>query len=306
MDGDVRVTCTRAAASYAWWWRIQGIGIPEDPRTDRDGGFGLSMIEGIASSLEVEGGDGTELDMRFDMGQSKLETVDGAAPGIDPAERIMRRLVAVVAAQADLPTDRLVEALLIAEITARHALRHLIGDEIEIALDRQGDAFELSVGPLEEGGAERVVADSEIPVVGSVVERLADGVRTEQAEDVESLVIRSRARGASRRASRVRQISAGSSTISSSASMPVSSNTRATRLGPCTTTSRPPASRWLRSSWITIRSPLESRNVDLAEVEDQRSGCPVEARLQFAADPIHRRHVDLSTDPRHQPKGFVA
>ena len=74
------------------------------------------------------------------------------------------------------------------------ALRHLIGDEIEIALDRQGDAFELSVGPLEEGGAERVVADSEIPVVGSVVERLADGVRTEQAEDSESLVIRVDAR----------------------------------------------------------------------------------------------------------------
>ena len=193
-DGDVRVTVHPRGSELRVVVADEGMGIPEDPRTDRDGGFGLSMIEGIASSLEVKGGDGTELDMRFDMGRSNLETVDGAAPGIDPAERIMRRLVAVVAAQADLPTDRLVEALLIAEITARHALRHLIGEEIEIGLDRQGDAFELSVGPLEEGGAERVVADSEIPVVGSVVERLADGVRTEQAEDSESLVIRVGAR----------------------------------------------------------------------------------------------------------------
>ena len=56
------------------------------------------------------------------------ETVDGGAPGVDPTERLLRRLVAVAAAQLDMPSDRVVEALLVAELVARNALRYLTGD----------------------------------------------------------------------------------------------------------------------------------------------------------------------------------
>jgi serine/threonine-protein kinase RsbW len=159
-------------------------------------GFGLAMIEGIASRFEIRGGDGTEVEMQFPMGRSQAETVDGAIVGVDPAERIMRRLVAIVAAQADMTTERVVEALLVAELVARNALRHLIGDHAEVNIARDGDGFVLTVGPLEEGGAQAVVRDTEVPVVGSIVERLVDGVHTEHTEAGERLALTMRPRSA--------------------------------------------------------------------------------------------------------------
>ena len=119
--------------------------------------------------------------------------MDGAVPGVEPAERVLRRLVAVVAAQADMPSDRLMEALLVAELVARYGLRHLLGERVRIRLDRAGEGFELRVGPLEPGGAEAVVSESDVPGIGSVVERLADDVRTETEQvdgaDAEFLVL---------------------------------------------------------------------------------------------------------------------
>ena len=148
------------------------------------------MIEGIASSLEIDDGDGTDVRMTFPMGRPVAETVDGAVPGVDPAERMLRRLVAVVAAQRDMPSDRLVEALLVAELVARNALRYLIGDRAQVSIGPSNGGFELRVGPLEAGGAEAAVSDSDVPVVGPVIARLADSTDTEPTNGEERLVVR--------------------------------------------------------------------------------------------------------------------
>ena len=87
-------------------------------------------------------------------------------PGVEPAERILRRLVAVVAAQRDMSSERVMEGLLLAELVARNALRYLIGDTVAVHIDLVDAGFELRVGPLEPGGAQAVIADSEVPVVG--------------------------------------------------------------------------------------------------------------------------------------------
>lgn len=146
---------------------------------DEQRGFGLAMIEGVARQVQIRGGEGTEVFMDFPIGIKEMATVDGAVPGVEPAERVLRRLVAVVAAQADMPSDRLMEGLLVAELVARYGLRYLVGERVKIRVDRFGQGFELRVGPLEPGGAEAVVNESEVPGIGSVVERLADSVRTE-------------------------------------------------------------------------------------------------------------------------------
>nr|MBA3509158.1 hypothetical protein [Thermoleophilaceae bacterium] len=120
--------------------------------------------------------------------------VDGA-PGIEPAERILRRLVAVVAAQLDMSTERVMEGLLLAELVARNALRHLVGDRVHVRIEGVDAGFELRVGPLEAGGAGAVIADSEVPVVGSVVEKLADEFRTDYEDGLEHLALRIDPRG---------------------------------------------------------------------------------------------------------------
>jgi len=160
-----------------------GRGMPAAGAGEGDRGFGLAMIEGVARHLEIRGGEGTEVDMAFPMGVGDAAaTVDGSVPGVEPAERVLRRLVAVVAAQADMPSDRLMEALLVAELVARYGLRHLIGERVRMLIEPTGEGFELRVGPLEPGGAETVVSETDVPGIGSVVERLSDGVRMEASE----------------------------------------------------------------------------------------------------------------------------
>ncbi len=176
---------------------VRDFGRGFDPGGGGDGesrGYGLSMIEAIARRVDIRGGDGTEVEMAFGIGVADAATVDGAAPGIAPAERILRRVVAVVAAQVDMSVERVMEALLVVELAARHGLRYLVGDQVEIRVTRGTGSFDLRLGPLEEGGAHNVVKDSDIPVVGSVVERLADDVQVEkgrvEAVDCEYLVLR--------------------------------------------------------------------------------------------------------------------
>lgn len=173
-----------------------------EPRAGDDPGYGLSMIEGIANRMDihgVDGAEGTEVEMAFGLGVADTATVDGAAPGVLPAEKVLRRVVAVVAAQVDMTVERVMEALLVVELVARHGLRYLVGDHSEVRVTRGEASFELRVGPFEANGVAALIRHTEVPVVGSVVERLADEVRTERVRvgdvDCEYVVLRLATRG---------------------------------------------------------------------------------------------------------------
>ncbi len=73
---------------------------------------------------------------------------------------------------------------------ARNALRHLVGDRANVSIKTREAGFELRVGPLEKGGADAAVADSDVPVVGPVIERLSDATATEPADSTEFLIVR--------------------------------------------------------------------------------------------------------------------
>lgn len=183
--GGVEVTLCPGAGGIEVSVRDFGRGMPDASElADRASGYGLALIGGIASRLDVRHDDGgTELAMDFELQSSWGAPADAAVAGLDPSERILRRLVAVVAAQADMPTDRMAEALLVAELVARHGLDHLVEAWLRIGIERTGGGFTLRVGPLEPDGARAVVAASDVPVVGLVIERLADTVSTEAMPD---------------------------------------------------------------------------------------------------------------------------
>jgi hypothetical protein len=154
------------------------------PGYTADGGFGLAMIEGIAMEMEVKarGESGTDLVMCLDMGGEPL-SVNGSSPkAAAPVERIARRIVAVIGAQVDMPSDRLVESLLAVELAARHAPAYLDGDCVELTLERLSGGFDIRLGPLVTDGAYSLVHESELPVIGAVIERLSDHVAFEPAD----------------------------------------------------------------------------------------------------------------------------
>ena len=182
--GTLEVTFEPRSTEMVASVRDEGKGISPDTRPDTGRGFGLSMIEGIANNLEVsprEGG-GTSVVMLLHMGDERLCLNGSTPPEAAPLERITRRIVAVVAAQADMPTDRFVESLLAVELATRHAPGYLTGHKVRLTLERLEGGFDLCIGPLVADGAHALVHESELPVVGAVIERLSDEIGVEPAD----------------------------------------------------------------------------------------------------------------------------
>jgi serine/threonine-protein kinase RsbW len=95
----------------------------------------------------------------------------------------------MLAARADLPLDRLDDAVLVADVIASRASAWS-ADLVHVTL-RPGDrTLWLRVGPLRSGGAEALLGDSAVPDVGSVIVKLADEVEVESDGDDDYLRVR--------------------------------------------------------------------------------------------------------------------
>lgn len=103
---------------------------------------------------------------------------------------ILRRVVGMVAARADLPLDRLDDAVLVADLIAARAPAHVASETVEIDLRSQSRALDLRVGPLRSGGAQSLVVDAAVPGVGNVIEQLTDGFSVHEADGSEYLDLR--------------------------------------------------------------------------------------------------------------------
>jgi hypothetical protein len=102
---------------------------------------------------------------------------------------VLRRVVGMLAARADLPLDRLDDAVLIADLIAARAPAHSIDDKINVALDPGERSLRLRVGPLRQGGGQALIVDAAVPGVGNVIEQLADELSVFADGDAEFLQV---------------------------------------------------------------------------------------------------------------------
>lgn len=104
---------------------------------------------------------------------------------------VLARVVGIHAARADLPFDRLNDAVLVADAIAAHAPAFAMDDRLPVSVQSGAGRLELRVGPLRPGGGRLLIEGAALPNVGSVIERLADTVRVrEGAGGGEYLVVR--------------------------------------------------------------------------------------------------------------------
>jgi len=96
---------------------------------------------------------------------------------------VLSRVVGMLAARAQCPVDRLDDALLVADAIAAHTQTHTTDGHVTVRLVAGGDAIELHVGELEQGGARGLLADASLPGVGNVLERIADEVNVVTGDD---------------------------------------------------------------------------------------------------------------------------
>jgi serine/threonine-protein kinase RsbW len=178
--------------------RDRGGGLHPLPGRDEGSplGFGLALIASLSDELGLVGGrHGTEVRIAFALSGGNAPplaiqpSADPAPAGDDitlelrPPERtspVLGRVVSLVAARADFSIDRLSDAQIVSDAIAGAAAAHLLDGTLSIAIDEHEQGFDLLVGPFSAGGAQRVVDDTELPGLGSLLERLTDTISVEQ------------------------------------------------------------------------------------------------------------------------------
>jgi hypothetical protein len=100
---------------------------------------------------------------------------------------VLGRVVGMLAARAQCPIDRLDDAMLLTDAVAAHAPAHVTDEVVQVVVAADESSLRLRVGPLGDGGHERLLADADLPGVGNVLERVADEVGP--ADDGDLLVV---------------------------------------------------------------------------------------------------------------------
>ena len=101
-----------------------------------------------------------------------------AGPLVGP---VLRRVVGMLAARADLPLDRLDDAVLVADVVASRA-SSFAPESVSVRLQPGERTLWLRVGPLQPGGAQALLGDGAVPDLGSVILKLADEVHVDSAD----------------------------------------------------------------------------------------------------------------------------
>lgn len=165
--------------------------------------LGLPLIAALTESFEISGGPGrgTQVRMRVPLSPNGVEPPRVEAP--EPVDEtrinlpagelvapVLSRVISMFAARADLSVDELSDAVLISDALSARSSDEFPNGTARIGVKEDAGAFDIRVGPLGAGGAQRLLDGLRIPMLDATLETLADEVRIESGEDGELLVLR--------------------------------------------------------------------------------------------------------------------
>jgi anti-sigma regulatory factor (Ser/Thr protein kinase) len=141
-------------------------------------GMGLALIGAICDDVDIDSrpGQGTEVRLTF-----SSDEMPPAAEGPNDtlAAAVVAQVIGIVAAEAGFTLDRLGDAQLVADAVCARVVGFLVDESLRVGIGPSADGIELSVAPLEVGGASQLVRSSTLPGVGPLVERLVDDVKVD-------------------------------------------------------------------------------------------------------------------------------
>ncbi len=105
------------------------------------------------------------------------------------ARPLFARVVGIAAARADLPFDRVEDALELADSIAERSPAELAGEQLELNVRSSDDGIVLRVGSLRSDGARRIAGDGSDGGAPSAIARLATSWSTEHDAGSEQLVV---------------------------------------------------------------------------------------------------------------------
>ena len=96
---------------------------------------------------------------------------------------VLGRVVAMLAARADCPVDRLDDALLVVDTLAAHSAEHVPDGRVTMNVSSRAGELELRLGPLVAPGGQAILERAAIPGLGNVLERVSDSISVQEGED---------------------------------------------------------------------------------------------------------------------------
>jgi serine/threonine-protein kinase RsbW len=186
--------------------RDYGMGIRPRPDVDRPSlRIGLTLIAALSKSFEIKGGvdRGTEIRMHLPLqaqpGNAVERQPDAAPIAVeetamkvghpDLVAPILSRTLGALAARREVTIDRLADAMLLSDAISAGAPSGFSDGQVCLSIADREEGVELRVGPMKDGGAERLRASLDLPELGGSLETLADEVRVEQGDGGDYLVI---------------------------------------------------------------------------------------------------------------------
>jgi len=163
--------------------------------------LGLPLIAALTRSFEVSGqaGHGTEVTMKVPLVPSTNGAVDPPEaldetrillPAGELLGPVLSRVISMFATRADFSVDELSDAVLLSDAISANGEVGFPDGTARLAVSEQEGAFEIRVGPLEAGGARRLLDGMRIPTLEASLESLADEVRVDPVDEGEVLAIR--------------------------------------------------------------------------------------------------------------------
>ncbi len=199
-EGPLQVELYLAPATVEVVVRDHGTGIRPHIRSEEEEalGIGLSIIQALAPRVEFKdvAGGGTEVRMEFSTpGTQSLPAL--AADGFEPpavdraalatttgvavapsalAERVLPRIMCVLAARARFTTDRISDAEMLADALVSRGFESSAQQHMTLAVHVGTREVALRMGPLGGGTAGRLIANTDTGI-GGLVEKLTDEQR---------------------------------------------------------------------------------------------------------------------------------
>ena len=143
-------------------------------------GLGLPLIAALSDSFEISGGAGrgSRTTIRFgyeapepSSNGAHAEVSDGLEMAITPGvmvKPVLARVIGALAARAEFSVDRLADTVLLGDAVSSSEGQDFADGLLGITI-RDGDGtLHVRVGPLVEGGGERLLGEMDVPGAGSL------------------------------------------------------------------------------------------------------------------------------------------
>jgi serine/threonine-protein kinase RsbW len=200
-DGRIEVRAVAAPEQVEVQVRDWGLGFRPRPATAEPSlRLGLPLIASVAGSFSIESPPegGTKLVATMPIVQSANGSSDvPSAPkeaevaieAGSSARPVIARVLAMAATRAGFSLDRMSDGVLVGDAIASVRPDDVVDGHVALEITEAGPILGIRVGPFKEGGANRLVAQMDLPGLGASVSKLADRVEVLSEESGEFLAI---------------------------------------------------------------------------------------------------------------------